>query len=204
MNAPTPAAPREPFADPTALGLIGLAAGCAALVPVALGQAVSPAALETAAWFCLLFGGGGQLVAGLVSLANHNLFGGTLFTAFSFNWFLNGRVLLRLAEGVAPDPAVTFAVDVAFLLVFVVMTVGFAYFSALLAAFLGDIVLLYVFRILAHLTGSPAFTLPIVACTVLLAGISLWIAFATLLNPVAGRAVFPVPGPLLRPRTPSA
>lgn len=200
MDSPTTPAPREPFADPTALGLIGLAAGCAALVPVALGIAVTPAALETAAWMCLLFGGGCQLIAGLLSFANHNAYGGTLFCAFSFNWFLNGRTLIRMGEGVLPDPSVTLAVDVAFLLVFLAMTLGFGYFSGLLAVFLGDIALLYVFRILAHLTGSTAFVLPIVGCTVALAGIALWIAFAMLVNPVAGRPLFPVPGPAWKAR----
>ena len=72
-----------PFADPTALGLIGLAVGCAALMPIAFGWTATPAALHTAAIFCLAFGGGGRLLAGLLNLANKNLHGGTLFTAFS-------------------------------------------------------------------------------------------------------------------------
>jgi succinate-acetate transporter protein len=77
------------FAEPTPLGLLGLAIGCAALVPVAFGWSVTPAALHTAAWFCLLFGGGGQMLAGLMSFANKNLLGGTLFTTFAFNWIMN-------------------------------------------------------------------------------------------------------------------
>jgi len=197
-HATTPAP--VPFADPTALGLIGLAVGCASLVPVALGFAVTPAALETAAWFCLLFGGGCQLVAGLLSFANRNALGGTLLTAFSFNWFLNGHVLLRLVEGVAPDPAVGLAVDVTFLLVFAVMTYAFGFYSSLLFAFLLDIDVLYACRIATALTGTTALTLPIVATTVLLGILALWLAFAGLVNPAAGRAVFPVPGPLFHPR----
>ena len=91
----TPVAPT--FAESTPLGLLGLAIGCAALMPVALGITVTPAALRTAAWFCLLFGGGGQLLAGVMALANKNLLGGTLFTTFAFNWFMNYWVTLSLA-----------------------------------------------------------------------------------------------------------
>ena len=71
------------------MGLIGLAVGCAALTPIALGVTMTPAALKTAAILCLLFGGGCQLLAGIINLANRNLYGGTLFTAFAFNWTIN-------------------------------------------------------------------------------------------------------------------
>ena len=43
------------FAEPTPMGLIGLAIGCAALTPIALGLTLTPAALKTAAMLCLLF-----------------------------------------------------------------------------------------------------------------------------------------------------
>ena len=54
MSAPqTPNAPPMVFADPTPLGLLGLAIGCAALVPIAFGllpePAKIPAMLHTAA-----------------------------------------------------------------------------------------------------------------------------------------------------------
>src|SRR5262245_25077053 len=77
-NASTPNA--TPFADPTALGLFGLAIGCASLLPVAFGvkAAFTPEALRTCAWFCLLFGAGCQFLAGVMSLANKNMLGGTL------------------------------------------------------------------------------------------------------------------------------
>jgi succinate-acetate transporter protein len=78
-----------PLADPTPIGLICLAIGCAALVPIAFGASLTPAGFRTAAVFCLLFGAGGQLVAGLGNLLNHNLYGGTLFTSFAFNWVIN-------------------------------------------------------------------------------------------------------------------
>ncbi len=191
--------PVPPFADPTALGLIGLAVGCAALVPIAFGWSVTPAALHTAAVFCLAFGGGGQLIAGLINLANKNLYGGTLFTAFSFNWIINWWALEQLAAGQVPDHAVVLAVDVCFLAVFLVMTWGFGYFSKVLFVFLADIDLLFIARILKGTLAVPGMDLVIACATVALALIALWIAFALIINPVAGRNVFPVSGPMWQP-----
>jgi succinate-acetate transporter protein len=200
MDSPPPAAPaaNPPFAEPTPLGLLGLAVGCAALLPIAFGQALTPAAFRTAAAYCLLFGGGCQLIAGLMALANKNLLGGTLFTTFAFNWAINYLTLKGLSEGQVPDPHVVLAVDGCFLLVFVVLTFAFGFFSKLLFAFLVDIDVLFACRIARELTRSPALGLPIALATVALLGIALWLAFAVLVNSAAGRTVFPVPGPLFR------
>lgn len=200
MDHSAPAA-TPPFADSTPLGLFGLAIGCAALVPIALGQALTPTGFETAAVFCLLFGAGGQLVAGLMALANKNLLGGTLFTTFSFNWLINAWTLHGLAQGKVPDPTIGLAVDLAFLLIFVVLSYAFAFHSGLLFAFLGDIVLLYLARIGRELLHAPQLGLVVAACTLALIGLALWIAFAILVNPTAGRTVFAMPGPLLKPKT---
>lgn len=186
----------EVFAEPTSLGLIGLAIGCAALTPIAFGHALTPAGLRTAAMFCLLFGGGCQLVAGLMNFANKNLFGGTILTAFSFNWILNWWSLSSIAEGKLPDHTILLATDSAFLLIFVVLTYGFGFFSGLLFAFLLDIDLLYLCKVIAAVTGTKALTMPIAVLTVILALIALWIAFAGLMNPTTGRPMFKVAGPL--------
>lgn len=195
-----PPTPATAIADPTPIGLICLAIGCAALVPIAFGASLTPAGFRTAAIFCLLFGAGGQFVAGMGSLLNHNLYGGTLFTSFAFNWVLNWWVLDGLSRGQVPDANVVFAVDVAFLIVFLVFTYGFGFFSSLLMAFLVDIDLLYLARIARHLGGGEWLGLVIGACTLALGAISLWIAFALLINPTAGRAVFAFPGPVFQPR----
>ncbi len=191
-----PAVHREPFAEPTPLGLIGLALGCAALTPIAFGFRLTPAGLSTAAVICLLFGAGCQLLAGLMGFANKNLYGGTLFTAFAFNWTLNWWVLSSLARGFVPDAVVIHAVEAASLVVFLVITYGFGFYSTLLFAFLADIDLLYVCKLANALGGTRAFDLPIALCTVGLGALSLWIAFALLVNPTAGRVVFPIAGPL--------
>ncbi len=196
-NLPVPV-----FAEPTPLGLIGLAVGCAALAPIAFGAALSPAALKTAAMLCLFFGGGCQFLAGVMSLANRNLYGGTLFTAFAFNWVMNWWMLTSIAGGAMPDHSVLLAVDCCFLLVFAAMTYGFGFFSGLLFAFLLVIDFMYVFKIAAALTGSAAFAPLIAGLTVLLGLLALWIAFALLINPVAGRRLFWFPGPVYHPAPP--
>jgi uncharacterized protein len=188
------------FAEPTPMGLLSLAIACAALVPIAFGLSLTPGGLRTAAMFCLFFGAGGQFLAGILSLANHNLYGGTLFTTFAFNWLMNWWVLNGLAAGAMPDHAVMLAVDAAFLVIFIAMTYGFGFFSKLLFVFLLDIDLIYVFRLANGIGGTTAFALPIAFTTVLLALLSMWIAFAMLINPVAGRVMFPLGGPMWSPR----
>jgi succinate-acetate transporter protein len=189
----------QPFADPMPLGLLGLAVGCAALLPVAFGKALSADALRTAAVFCLMFGAGGQLLAGLLALANKNLLGGTLFTTFSFNWAMNYWALTELASGRVPNEAVILAVDACFLLVFVALTYASAFAGSLLTVLLVDLDLLYALRMARALTHAASLGLPIALCTVALGGLAMWLGLAGLVNPLAGRAVFRIPGPLLTP-----
>jgi succinate-acetate transporter protein len=188
----------EIFAEPTPLGLIGLAIGCAALTPIAFGHGLTPAGLKTAAMFCLLFGGGCQLVAGLMNFANKNLFGGTILTAFSFNWIMNWWALSSIAEGVVPDHEILLATDAVSLLIFVVITYGFGFFSSLLFAFLLDIDLLYACKVVDGVTGTRMLGLPIAVLTVILGLLALWIAFAGLINPTSGRTIFRIPGPMFK------
>jgi succinate-acetate transporter protein len=196
--APVSVHGREVVADPTPMGLLGLAIGCAALTPIAFGKSLTPAGLETAAVFCLLFGAGCQLFAGLLNLVNRNLYGGTLFLTFAFNWVVNAWALHSLAKGFVPDPTVIFATEVAFLVIFVLISWGFGHFSSLLFVFLLDIDLLYVLKVAGHLLDTKAFAIPIGLLTVGLAVIALWIAFALLLNPVTGRRIFTLGLPVFR------
>jgi len=196
MDSSASVATSPPFAEPTPLGLLGLAVGCAALTPIAFGVALTPSALETAAWFCLLFGGGGQFLAGVLALANKNLLGGTLFTTFSFNWVMNFWVLRELAAGRPPDGSVVMAVDVCFLVIFVVLTYAFGFVSKILVLFLLDIDVLYALRIARAALHAASLGPFVGVCTVLLALVALWIAFAMLVNVTAGRTVFALPGPL--------
>jgi succinate-acetate transporter protein len=195
------AAGETKYAEPTSLGLLGLAIGCAALLPVAFGvkAAFAPEALKTAALFCLLFGGGCQFLAGLMGFANKNMLGGTLLTTFSFNWVVNAWSLRELSEGRVPSSAVILSVDACFFVIFIVMTFAFGYFSRLLLVFLLDIDVLYVFRIARELTHIQALGLPIAGATVVLMLIALYIAFALVLANASGRALLPIGGPVFMP-----
>ena len=213
MQAPAAAAPPPVFGEPTPLGLLGLSIGCAALVPIAFN--LIPAdplkaamMLKTAAWFCLLFGAGGQFLAGIMCLANKNTLGGTLFTTFSFNWVYNWWVLDSLSTGKVPDGTVGLCVDIAFIVIFVVLSYAFGFYSKLLFAFLVDIDLLYVFRIGRHFAdpGSGAWgalSIGIGIATIGLIALALYIAFALLVNPAAGRPIFPMPGPMFAAKPPA-
>ena len=204
----TPASPiAMPFGEPTPFGLFGLSIGCASLLPIAFGMpdALNAEGLQTAAWFCLLFGGGCQFLAGLMSFANKNALGGTLLTTFSFNWVMNWWALSSLASGHKVNSTIILAVDLCFLLIFLVMTYAFGFFSKLLFAFLAVIDVLYLCRIGKEvLHAQAAFALPIALSTVALMAIALYIAFAMVLNPTAGRVILPIPGPLFAPQLPAA
>lgn len=209
----TSSAPVAPpvFGEPTPLGLICLAIGCSALVPLAFGwlptdPAKLPMFFKSAAMFCLLFGAGGQILAGLMSLSNKNTLGGTLFTAFAFNWVMNWWGLSEAAEGRVVDASVLIAVDLCFIVIFLPLTYAFGFYSKLLFVFLVDIDLLYVLRIARHFTapGGDVWKLlgtGVGVATIALAAIALYISFVLLVNPAAGRAVFPVSaGPMFKPR----
>jgi hypothetical protein len=181
--------------DPTPLGLIGLAIACGALTPIAFGLSVTPSALMTAAVFAILFGAGCQLLSGLMNFVNKNAFGGTIFTAFSFLWMVNGWSLYSLAKGEVPDHTVGLATEIVMIVIFVVLTYGFGFFSRLLFYFLLDIDLLFACRIIKSVTHTTAMDIPIAVLTVFMGGIALWLAFATMINPVANRQLFPIGGP---------
>lgn len=184
------------FAEPTPLGLIGLSIGCAALTPIAFGYSLTPAGFKTAAIYCLLFGAGCQFLAGMMNFANKNVWGGTLLTAFSFNWLFNWWVLDEAAQGRVADHGIVLAVEALFLVIFLVFTYGFGFFSKLLFAFLLDIDLLFVAKLVKATTGTRAMDIPVAVFTIGLAAIALWISFATMLNPTAGRPLFKIPGPM--------
>jgi uncharacterized protein len=185
------------FGNPAPLGLFGLAIACAALTPIAFGYGLSAEGLNksafiTAGIYAIFFGGFCQLLTGLMDFANKNTYGGTIFTAFAFNWFITGGAFIALAFGFMLDHTVIFATDLVMLVVFAFLTYGFGFFSKLLFLFLLDIDLLYACKILKALSGCAFFNPSIAIFTVLLGVIGLWLALAGLMNPITGRKLFPV------------
>ena len=198
--APAPAAlPVLSFADPTALGLFGLAIGCAALLPIAFGikSAMTVDALRTASWMCLLFGGGCQFLAGLMSFANKNMLGGTLLTTFSFNWIMNWWALDGLANGKQASSAIVLSVDICFIVIFLAMTYAFAFFARVLVLFLLDIDAIYILRILrevAHVNVG----LPIAIGTAIRMLLAVYIGISLVLVSASGKSLLPLGPPVLQ------
>jgi len=190
---------REPLGNPTPLGLLGLALGCAALTPAGFGYALTPGGFTTAALWALLFGAGCQLVCGILSFVNRNTFGATIFTAFSFSWMETAWSFYSVAKGFVPDGTVVLATEIALFVIFLVLTYGFGFFTSVLFAFLVDIDLLYGCRIARSITHDPIWNLPIGILVVVMGLLALWLAFAALINPVAGREIFKLGSPLFRP-----
>jgi len=212
MQSPASTPATLPFGEPTPLGLLGLSVGCGALLPIAFGMipsepARAAAMFSTAAWFCLLFGAGCQFLAGIMSLANKNTLGGTLLTTFSFNWVMNWYALSEASQGRAVDPTIVLSVDLTFLLVFVVLTYAFGFFSKLLFLFLLDIDVLYVLRIARHFTAPTdglfgTLSLGIANATVPPMVIPPHILFPKPRNPASGPPDLPAPGPVVPPQAP--
>ncbi len=186
----------ERFGNPAPLGLLGLAIACAALIPIGAGTALTASAFSSAAIYALLFGGGCQLLAGLMLFANKNSFGGTVFTCFSFLWGLNAWSFYGLSQGRVPDHAVALSVEIVLLIIFTGLTWGFGHFGRMLFVFLVDIDLLFLFRIIRSVTHTRAMEMPILACTVGLGAIGLWLAFGALLNPLLGKPLFGIGAPV--------
>jgi hypothetical protein len=132
-----------------------------------------------------------------MSFANKNMLGGTLLTTFSFNWVMNWWALDGLVNGKPPSGAIILAVDLCFLVIFFAMTYAFGFYSKLLVVFLLDIDVIYGLRIARDLLHAPApFALPIALATLVLMGLSLYIAIALVLVNASGKSVLPMGGPM--------
>lgn len=118
---------RSSWADPSALGLFGLAIVTLVACSQKLGFTDGTAALM--GW-AILLGGCAQLVAGLIDLRKNNAFGGTAFIAYGLFWLAmafgwattNGMFGSYAAETF--DPHQTGVAFVAYLLLTAFMTVG--------------------------------------------------------------------------------
>ncbi|NUM36581.1 MAG: hypothetical protein HUU50_18725 [Candidatus Brocadiae bacterium] len=186
------------FGNPAPLGLLGLAVSCAALLPVAMGFTITKSALITSGTFVLFFGFACHLLTGLMEFANRNTYGGTIFTAFAFNWLITGLSLFGLAFGFMPDHQVILATEIVLFIIFLFLTYGFGFFSKLLFYFLLDIDFMYVCKIIKSSTGTNLMDWPVAIFTAILGLIGLWLSLAGLINPIAGKEFFKLGKPLFR------
>ena len=188
----------EVFGNPAPMGLFCLAIATSALIPMLLGYLGpdTPSTLLYAAAFALLFGACGQLLTGLMDFANKNGFGGAVFTTFSFMWGKNAVAFYMMAKGLKPDPYIDLATDIVIFVILAVLTYGFGFFSKLLFAFLLDIDLLFVCKLGKHLLHYSFWDTGVIVFSIGMGLLAMWMGFGALINPVAGRELFPMTGPL--------
>ncbi|MBF0545441.1 MAG: hypothetical protein HQM08_13455 [Candidatus Riflebacteria bacterium] len=184
------------FGNPAPLGLLGLSVSCAAVIPFSFGYGTNVAGFTTAGIYALTFGAFCQLFAGLMDFANKNSYGGTVFTAFSFNWFINAFFFLGAGYGLKPDHHILLAVESVLLVFFLFLTYGFGFFSKLFFYFLIDIDLLYICKVIKGLSGTTILEYPIAVFSIVLMLISIWLTLASLINPVSGKEIFKIGGPV--------
>ena len=118
---------RGSWADPSALGLFGLA--IVTLVACSQKLGITDGTAAVMGW-AIFLGGCAQLIAGLIDLRKNNAFGGTAFIAYGLFWLAmafgwattNGMFGSYAAETF--DPRQTGAAFVAYLILTAFMTIG--------------------------------------------------------------------------------
>ena len=190
------------FGNPAPLGLLGLAVSCAALTPVAFGYGLDsnghpiPCVFFTTGVFLLLFGFATHLITGIMDFANKNAYGGTIFSAFAFNWLAGSIGNFAVAFNYHLDHNIILATEVVLMAIFIFLTYGFGFFSKALFFFLLDIDLLFICKLAKGFSKSHIFDMPIAIFTIILGLIGLWLALGGLINPITGKEFFPVGRPV--------
>src|SRR5262249_58056753 len=118
-------------------------------------------------------------------------------------WVVNAWSFRELAEGRDPSSTVVLYVDACFLLIFLVMTLAFGFFSRVLMLFLVDIDVLYVLRITREVTHNASLAFPIAVAVVALMAIALYLAFGLALANASGRSILPIGGPVFSAAAPA-
>jgi succinate-acetate transporter protein len=186
----------ELIGNPTPIGLMGLAFGCAALAPAELGWTLVN---DPRIWLWVLVAGGVlQVWAGVVDLVNHNVLGATAFTLYGSLWLISGAQMGFPFQG---DPMVKVYVYVFYLAFTAWMTVGFMTVSLNLTIVFLEFVLIFILEIAGGINPSLNHTIhPIVGTLHLMAAIQVvWAAAGGVLNSKLGRNLFKQGEPPLRP-----
>lgn len=175
----------EFLGNPTPIGLMGLAFGCAALAPAEIGWTLPN---DPRIWlWMLLFGGALQIWAGVVDLINRNVLGATAFTLYGALWLISG-----LQMGIPSDPMVKVYIYIFFLAFTVWMTIGFMTVSLNLSIVFVDFIFIFLLEIAAGIQPSLHHSVsPIVGVLHLAAAVQVvWAAAGGVLNSLLGRNLF--------------
>jgi len=187
----------ELIGNPTPIGLIGLAIGCMVLAPIEFGwiKAVDP---QVWRWM-MLTAGALQIYAGIMDLVNRNVLGATAFTIYGVLWVVNSWVL---STGMPVDLAVKGYVYLTYLVMSMILLVGFMYVSRNLAIILTEFVLIFLANVFVLFNHDLHHTLaPVIGVLLLLVAVqSMWAAAGGILNGLTGRNLFPQ-GPAVLKKT---
>jgi succinate-acetate transporter protein len=187
----------ERLANPTPIGLMGLAVGCAALAPAELGLT---SVTDPMIWvWMLLTAGALQIYAGLVDIINRNVLGATAFTLYGTLWLISAWQLGQGTTLGSSDVAVKGHVYLVYLLFTLYMTIGFATVSRILTAVFVAFVVIFVAEIAAvWVSGLGAFAARLAGALHAGAGLlCIWAAAGSVINPLLGRNLFGQGAPLL-------
>ena len=177
----------EFFGNPTPIGLMGLALGCAALAPAELGWTEI---LDPKIWLWMMMTAGTlQIYAGIIDLLNKNALGATAFTIYGTLWLIAG---LQLGAQVLGDPMVKVYIYIIFLCFTAFMAVGFMTVSLNLTIVFIEFIIIFSLEILSgFIPGFHHVATRLVGILHLLAALQvLWAAAGGILNATLGKNVF--------------
>ena len=187
----------ERLGNPTPIGLMGLAIGCAALAPAELHLTDMA---DPMIWVWMLMTAGIlQIYAGVVDLVNRNILGATAFTLYGTLWVISawkmgGATVFGTSHG-----EVKGFVYLVYLPFTIFMTIGFATVSRTLFTVFVSFIVIFLVEVIAAFV--PAFHGVAVLVAGVLhaisAGLCLWAAAGSVINPILGKNVFKQGAPLL-------
>jgi len=173
--------------NPTPIGLMGLALGCAALAPAELGWTEI---LDPKVWLWMMMTAGTlQIYAGIIDLVNKNVLGATAFTVYGTLWLIAG---LQLGAQILGDPMVKVYIYIAFLCFTTFMTVGFMTVSLNLTIVFMEFIIIFLLEILSGFIPSlhPTATRLVGVLHLLAALQVIWAAAGGVVNNILGKNFF--------------
>ncbi len=188
------------YAEPAALGLIGLAIATLVLGAADLGLTSNVSKSLMIPWI-LFFGATAQLIAGLVEFKRNNIFGATVFTTYSMTMY---TIAITIAITIFTD--VTFDINhyvyglIGVLLFSLMATTASLIINKALFGILIAVDLAVILLILHYLFGFSSMLAGIFL--LLTSALSFYASTAILLNTMIGKNILPLGTPLWKKNNP--
>ncbi|MDG6221285.1 MAG: acetate uptake transporter [Candidatus Thermoplasmatota archaeon] len=183
--------------EPAALGLAGLAVAALVLGAMYMGFSNGGAKALAIPWI-LMFGASAQFVAGIMEFKRNNIFGATVFTAYSMT--LTAVTITAVIQVFTDAPLDTthYALGLIGILIFtLIATVISLLTTKLLLTILIVVDIALVFLINHYLTGASGYMAGVFL--ILTSALSFYGVAAILLNTMAGKQVLPMGKAMWKP-----